>query len=126
MAGFCTSEKDNKLKKKVEKWFSALPDEQRNMLTELQQLVLSQHNNFKEEIKWGQPCYSLNKLVCYLAKYKTHVALGFQQGAHLNDPEKLLEGEGKNMRHIKFKASESFNSQLVKSLILEAIKYDAR
>ncbi len=111
---------------KVENWFDALPDAQRDILRELQLLVRSQDNSFKEEIKWGQPCYSLNKLVCYLQKSKTHVTLGFQQGAHLNDPEELLEGQGKNMRHIKIKSSENLNSELVKSLIKEAIRYDAR
>jgi len=39
---------------------------------------------------------------CYIAGFSKHANLGFQVGAHLPDPEDVLEGTGAQMRHVKF------------------------
>ena len=39
----------------------------------------------------------------YVNVFKSHTNVGFFQGAHLDDPAGLLEGSGKNMRHVKLK-----------------------
>ena len=38
---------------------------------------------------------------CYIAPFKKHLNLGFMYGAHLPDPQNLLEGQGADLRHIK-------------------------
>lgn len=38
----------------------------------------------------------------YIAPFKRSVNLGFMDGVDLNDPQNLLEGTGKRLRHIKF------------------------
>jgi hypothetical protein len=35
--------------------------------------------------------------------FKSHTNVGFFYGAHLEDPARLLEGTGKNMRHVKLR-----------------------
>lgn len=40
----------------------------------------------------------------YVNVFKDHTNLGFFHGAKLDDPGRLLEGTGKNMRHVKLKA----------------------
>jgi hypothetical protein len=45
----------------------------------------------------GQP----KSQFCGIFAYTNHVSLEFTNGTLLDDPEKLLEGEGKNRRHIK-------------------------
>ena len=39
----------------------------------------------------------------YVDVFKSHTNIGFFYGAHLDDPAGLLEGTGKNMRHVKLK-----------------------
>jgi len=39
----------------------------------------------------------------YVNVYKDHTNVGFFYGAHLEDPAGLLEGKGKNMRHVKLR-----------------------
>jgi hypothetical protein len=39
----------------------------------------------------------------YIAFYRDHVNLGFYQGAEMQDPDRLLEGTGAGLRHIKIK-----------------------
>lgn len=58
---------------------------------------------------------------CYILPYKSWVNLGFYQGAHLPDPDELLEGTGKSMRHIKIHSLEGIKKSGVKALIQEAL-----
>jgi hypothetical protein len=39
----------------------------------------------------------------YVNVFKNHTNVGFFYGAYLDDPAGLLEGTGKNMRHVKIK-----------------------
>ena len=39
---------------------------------------------------------------CYIAGFSKHANLGFQRGTGLPDPERVMEGTGAHMRHIKF------------------------
>ncbi|MFA7441980.1 MAG: DUF1801 domain-containing protein [Lysobacteraceae bacterium] len=54
------------------------------------------------------------------AEHQNHATLGFQQGASLDDPGKILEGTGKDMRHVKFKNGEKINTTAVIALLKQA------
>lgn len=53
----------------------------------------------------------------YILPHKSWVNLGFYQGSILVDPNGLLEGTGKNMRHIKIYALEDTKKTAIKDLI---------
>lgn len=59
---------------------------------------------------------------CYIALATKHVNLGFLEGARLDDPEGVLEGEGKQMRHIKIKKTEDLKKPYLRKYIRAAIK----
>jgi hypothetical protein len=44
----------------------------------------------------------LGKCPVYIAGFGEHANLGFTQGAFLDDPSKVLDGDGAAMRHVKF------------------------
>lgn len=106
----------------IESWFGNLPQPHKKLLEPLRQLILSANDEIREELKWGQPCYSLNSLFCYLQKAKKHVTIGFQQGADLDDPDALLSGVGKNMRHIKIPLTASLDERAIGCLIKKAVE----
>jgi hypothetical protein len=39
----------------------------------------------------------------YVDVFKSHVNVGFYHGAELPDPARLLEGNGRRMRHVKLR-----------------------
>lgn len=45
----------------------------------------------------------MKDMVLYIAMASRHVNLGFCRGASLPDPQGVMEGTGKAMRHIKFR-----------------------
>jgi hypothetical protein len=53
----------------------------------------------------------------YVNVFKNHTNVGFFYGAHLDDPAGLLEGTGKNMRHVKLKAGRAVDPAGLQALI---------
>jgi hypothetical protein len=53
----------------------------------------------------------------YVDVFKSHTNVGFFYGAHLDDPAGLLEGAGKNMRHVKLKPGREPNPVALGNLI---------
>lgn len=108
----------------VDNWFEELDEDQRPLLSQLRKMVLASGEGVVEELKWSQPCYSVNRLFCYLQKAKSHVTLGFQQGAHLPDPDGLLKGTGADMRSIKFSLDADVNKSAIQAIVTAAIMFD--
>jgi len=53
----------------------------------------------------------------YVNVYKAHVNVGFFQGARLPDPQRLLQGAGRFMRHVKLKPGTNVDAAALKKLI---------
>ena len=53
----------------------------------------------------------------YVGVFKAHVNVGFFHGATLPDPERLLEGNGKDMRHVKLKPGRPVDEPSLEALV---------
>ena len=53
----------------------------------------------------------------YVNAFRAHVNVGFFRGAEIADPEGLLEGTGKFMRHVKLRPDRDFNASALTKLI---------
>src|SRR5580692_5170115 len=53
----------------------------------------------------------------YVNAFKAHVNVGFFRGAEISDPNGLLEGTGKFMRHVKLKPGSELDSAALSALI---------
>lgn len=60
--------------------------------------------------------------VCYIKPLKDSVNLGFFHGVKLKDPQKLLQGTGKSLRHVKLKNLELVKKKELRELIQEAFQ----
>lgn len=83
------------------------------------------------EVPWGQQKIAgygigpkkMSEQFCYIAPYKKHVNLGFYYGVDLDDTKGLLEGSGKELRHIKLRSLEDVKQPAVKKLVEAASKH---
>src|SRR6187551_4056289 len=57
----------------------------------------------------------------YIMPMRGYINLGFYQGAVLADPERLLEGTGKGLRHVKIRSLAEANRPLVRALVATAL-----
>jgi hypothetical protein len=64
----------------------------------------------------------MKDMFCYITTHARHVNLGFPRGAALSDPNHVLEGEGKTMRHIKFARERDLDRPFVRRYIQAAIE----
>ena len=53
----------------------------------------------------------------YVNLFTSHVNVGFFQGAALPDPEALLQGTGKRMRHVKLRPGTAMDAAALRRLI---------
>jgi hypothetical protein len=56
----------------------------------------------------------------YVNVFKAHVNVGFFQGASLPDPDRLLQGSGKCMRHVKLQPGLATDAAALHKLIEKA------
>src|SRR4051794_11277740 len=73
-----------------------------------------------EAIKWGNPCYAGGGNVCAIIPYRDHVNLAFFRGAEIDDPEGLLEGTGKGMRHLPVRSVGGIRGDALAALVRAA------
>ena len=68
---------------------------------------ISLASGLTEDLKWGQPCYTLNgKNVFLLHSFKEYIAIFFHKGAIMKDPKKILIQQTENVqagRQLRFK-----------------------
>jgi hypothetical protein len=53
----------------------------------------------------------------YVNAFKAHVNVGFFRGAEIADPDGLLEGTGKFMRHVKLRPEHGVDAEALMKLI---------
>ncbi len=59
-------------------------------------------------------------IFAFIAPHKAHVDLGFYEGADLPDPEGVLEGTGKKLRHVKIRSDVDIRPDAFAALIRAA------
>ena len=60
---------------------------------------------------------------CYISAQKNDVNLGFYYGAELPDPDGLLQGTGKLLRHVKIREPKAIHSRAIRQLLQAASKH---
>ena len=80
-----------------------------------------------EDLKWGQPCYTLNeKNVFLLHAFKEYIAVFFHKGVIMKDPKGILIQQTPNVqagRQLRFKNLEEIvkAKKVIKAYMAEAI-----
>ncbi|MEJ7646492.1 MAG: YdeI/OmpD-associated family protein [Chryseolinea sp.] len=107
-------------------WFFDKQTKWQEAYSELRALVLK--CEFKEELKWGCPCYTNEENnVVLIHGFKNYCALLFMQGALLKDTKRVLVQQTENVQSARQLRFESVNDirkskVLITSYLKEAIK----
>lgn len=101
-----------------------------NLTLALRDLVLEEAPEAIESISKGYALaigYSftgkpLKEGFCHIVTYSTHVNLGFNRGAQLADPNGILIGKGKAIRHITIHSESELERPFVRRYLRAAIE----
>lgn len=108
----------------VDAYIAEQPETMREMVAELRTMIRDEAPAAVEAVKWGHPTYGQGPDVCYVSAFTRHVNLGFFRGAELDDPEGLLEGSGKRLRHVKLRPGEPWPRASLRALVREAFELE--
>ena len=108
--------------KEVTDYINNSDSKQINILNELRELIFSTVPEVKEHFKWSKPVYTLQNDFCYLNTTKNYVTLGFFEYSKIETNPDLLEGTGKNMRHIKITSSSQILDYKLNKMLEEVLK----
>jgi hypothetical protein len=59
---------------------------------------------------------------CHIVAYKGHVNLGFNRGASLPDPNRVLSGNGKSIRHLTIRNRNELDRPFLRRYLQAAIE----
>lgn len=69
---------------------------------------------------WGIPTFNVHGPIAFMMIGKNHITFGFTRGTSLTNSAGLLEGTGKNLRHVKLKDPNQLANKNLHHLIAEA------
>jgi hypothetical protein len=76
------------------------------------------------EKHWGLPWYVGNDLVLAIGEFTHHVGVEFWRGSTIADADRMLEGTGKNLRHVKLRTFAEARSDAFQRLVRAALELD--
>lgn len=108
------------------KFLQGYDTEVRDLALRVRELVLKTVPTAEEKVYtgWGTIGYShrggMKSQFCAISPQRDRVNVYFNRGAELSDPEHLLEGTGKYMRHVKVRTLKDAQSRGLRQLIQDA------
>ena len=96
----------------------------RAVMEKLRAFVKKRAPQLDEQIKWGGICWVGRGVVCYAHPLEDRVDFGFFKGAMLKDPKKILEGDGKFLRHVKVRKPSDIREKELAGMLGQALKAD--
>ena len=106
---------------KVDLYQSQLPQPQKEIVKRLRTFIARCYPALAESLKWNVPTYSLNvKNIMGLQDFRGHVNLNFFRGTQLRDPRGILQGTGKQVRHVSFRSIDDISHNFLKKLVDQA------
>lgn len=110
----------------VQAWFDALPPQWQEPAQQLREWLLDAAPGMKEEWKYQLPFYSNGRWMCYLSLQKGRLVLGFIEGIHLPDPQRLFaRTDHKQIRHyLPPPAPGRMPERALRALMDEAVAYN--
>lgn len=108
----------NPVLEKIQSW----PEPQQQIALRIREIIAGTGAGLEEGIKWGHPTYYDRENICSIIPHRDHVNLQLFHGSGLDDPENILEGTGKRMRHIKITNIDKIYEEAIRSFVRQSIK----
>ncbi len=106
----------------VTAYISEAPEEQRKIMEAIRDIIHTEVSSVAENFKWSRPVFSTDTDFAYFKTAKSYLTFGVFKFEEIKNHQDLLEGSGKDMRHIKIKRLEDLQPEIIKSWIGQIIK----
>jgi hypothetical protein len=107
----------------VDEYVGNLSGWKKEVAEKLRKVIRASSRELTEEVKWGWPCYTAGgKNICGFMDMRETVNFVLYLGAELTDPDGLIEGTGKSMRHVKLRASKDIDRSKFQKFIRQSLR----
>jgi hypothetical protein len=108
--------------KTVDEYIAAFDDWRTDAMKRLREVVKEGAPHSAVAIKWAQPVWEWNGPMIWMKAYPKHVDIGFWRGTEMDDPKKVLTGDGEKMRHIKITSVDDIPADALRDLVKQAVQ----
>jgi hypothetical protein len=108
--------------KTVDEYIAAFDDWRTDAMKRLREVVKEGAPHSAVAIKWAQPVWEWNGPMIWMKAYPKHVDIGFWRGTEMDDPKKVLTGDGERMRHIKITSVDDIPADALRELVKQAVQ----
>ena len=106
-----------------DQYFADQSPKNRSIIRTLRTFVKRVAPGLQESVKWGNGCWILGKVpVAYVYSARDYVQFGFFRGSGLKDPQRILEGKGQYVRHIKVRKASEIDEDTFRALLRQAAR----
>ena len=106
-----------------DEYFADQSPKNRSIIRTLRTFVKRVAPRLQESVKWGNGCWVMGSVpVAYVYSAPDYVQFGFFRGSALKDPQKLLEGKGQYVRHIKVRRPSDIDEEVFVALLRQAAR----
>ena len=106
-----------------DEYFADQSPKNRSIIRALRRFVKRVAPALQESVKWGNGCWVKAKApVAYVYSTPDYVQFGFFRGSGLKDPNRLLEGQGQYVRHIKVRKKSDIDEAAFGALLRQAAR----
>lgn len=109
----------------VQHWLDQLQHTQPvqfTLVSALRRQILGLAPDIDEQVKYGGLLFGHPQPFCGLFAYHQHVSLEFSQGARLDNAAGLLQGNGKQRRHLKLQQLAELDAPAVQHYLQAAYR----
>ena len=108
---------------RIDAFIAGLGSPHREIAVALRRLIRGADKRLVEAVKWGWPCYTAaGRNVCGFMVQRDTVNFFLFHGAELDDPDGLIEGTGRSMRHVKLRSASDIRPQQFKAFIKQSLQ----
>ena len=102
----------------IERWINEHPGDLGAIARYWFEVMRNCGDDVRELLHDGHPTACVGDAAfAYVNAFKAHVNVGFFRGAEIADPDGLLEGTGKFMRHVKLRPTHDVDAKAMTKLI---------
>jgi len=103
-------------------WKKDQSTKNQKLITEVSKVIEGIAPELEKVVKWGQGCWTEGKdHKLFVHSASDHIQLGFYIGSQLRDPQNLLQGKGKYVRHCKVFSNADIDKKAFEKLITQAV-----
>jgi len=109
------------MNEQINQYIENATEQQKLIMQKIREILHEEVSGITENFKWGRPVFSTSSDFAYFKTNKGYLTFGVFKFEKVSQHSQLLEGTGKDMRHVKLKSLDQMSEQIIREIIRQII-----